>query len=276
MQLEWNRYLEGVKLFKQYQGLIWICCFALFVILFKNKKEHKNALWITMLLIGCMVLFPVTALILLKVFTPYYDWLDLQTLFPFALPMGYLGLTIFDYLKEQRIPGFKFSKNKNTWVAAFSVLVLFAVATTFHGMDAQEKADENGVPIKMSEAFLAVDERIEAETIVLAAPSDMLAYARLYNLNWEPLYGKDLWNSKAASYINSGYTTEYQYYEFLNQMEPKAEERDDFIALIEEGAADCVIVPQYWSVWLLELDGYDVVPLTDAYAGIIKKELLIG
>lgn len=276
MQLEWNRFLEGVMLFKQQQGLVWLCCVAGFVILFCSKKERKNPLWITMLLMGCMILFPVTALVLLKGFTPYYDWLDLQAIFPVALLMGYLGLKTFDYLKEKRIPGIQYSQTKNKLVAAVSVVCLFAVATTFHAFGAQEKADASGVPMETSKVFTALSETVDTEKIVLAAPSDMLSYTRLYNPEWQPLYGRDLWNSKAASYIDSGYTTEYQYYEFLNQMEPRAEERDDFIALIEEGMADCIIVPEYWSVWLLELDGYEVVTLTDSYVGIIKKELLIG
>lgn len=274
MQLEWNKYLEGIALFKEHQGLVWLCCLVLFIVLWKRKLLKGNALWTTIMLIGCAVLFPVTALVLLKAYTPYFDWLELQSLFPSVLAMGYLGVILFDYLKEQRIPGIKYRKVVNALLAATSVVILFAVATTFHGMDTRGKANERGVPVESAEVFAALEECVTADAIVLAAPSEMLTYTRLYNRNWQPLYGKDLWNPKAAGYIDSGYTTEYQYYEYLEQMEPQLEERSGFISLVEDGRADCIIVPHYWSLWLNDVEGYEVVSLTDSYAGIIKKELL--
>ncbi len=275
MQTEWNRFLEGIALYKQYQGLVWLCCIVLFVVLWKRKVLKGNALWITSLLLGGMVVFPLTAMALLKAYTPYYHWLDLQSLFPVCLLMGYFGVILFDYLKEQRIPRWELGKNGKIVVAAISVVTVFAVATAFHGMDKQDSADQNGVPVTTAEAFAALEENITTAEIVLAAPSKMLTYARLYNPSWELLYGRDLWESKAAGYIYSGYTTEYQYYEYLEQMEPVLEEREKFISLVEEGQADCVIVPYYWSAWLVDVEGYEVVSLTDSYAGIIKEELLI-
>ncbi len=274
MQTGWNRFLEGITLYKQYQGLVWFCCIALFVVLWKRKSLKSNALWITSLLLGGVVIFPLSAMALLRVYTPYYHWLDLQSLFPVGLWMGYFGVVLFDYLKEQRIPGWKLGKAGKMLVAAVGVMMVFAVATTFHGMDKEEAADDFGVPMQSAEAFAMLEKNITTEDVVLVAPSEMLTYARLYNPNWKPLYGRDLWDSKAAGYIYSGYATEYQYYEYLEQMEPVLEERDTFIALVEEGVADCIIVPHYWSVWLVDVDGYEVVSLTDSYAGIIKKELL--
>lgn len=274
MQLEWNRFLEGFALFKQYQGLIWICCIVAFVILFKKGKLGTNVLWLTSIVLGIATLFPLTAIVLLKAYTPYYNWLDLQGVFPVMLLMGYFGIAVFSYLKEQTVPGHTYKKVGKICIATVCVLVLFLAATSFHGFDKREEADEKGVPVETSKVFEALEGYVGEEELVLAAPSEILTYARLYNANWKPLYGKDLWNPKAAGYINSGYTIEYQYYEYLEQMEPELEERSEFVSLVEEGHADCIIVPFYWSVWMQDIKGYEAISLTDSHVGIIKKELL--
>lgn len=274
MQLEWNRFLTGIALFKQNQGLVWICCLAVFVVLFKRGMLKENAFWVTSALLSGVVLFPASAIVLLKVYTPYFNWLDLQVLFPTTILMGYLGVILFDDLKARCIPGLKWNKNKNSLLAAMSVVVLFAVATSFHSVDVRIKPDKNGVPVQTAEVFAAVEAYVTEESFVLAAPSEILTYTRLYNASWRPLYGRDLWDQKAASYIQSGYTTEYQYYEFLEQIELELEVREDFIVLVESGTADCVIVPAHWSVWLEDVEGYEVAPLTDSFVGIIKKDLL--
>lgn len=274
MQLEWNRFLEGITLFKQYQGLVWLCCIAVFALLYKERKPYTSTLWIVSLGLGVMVLFPGTALVLLKVYTPYYSWLDLQGVFPSVLLMGYLGVTLFSYLKEQPVPGLAHKKVGKITIAAVCVVVLFATATTFHGFDQRAKADGRGVPVETSKAFAALEEYVEDKEIVLAAPSEVLMYTRLYNANWQTLYGRDLWDGKAASYIDSGYETEYQYYEYLEKIEPELEVRAGFAPLVEEGKVDCIIVPYLWTYWMDEINGYEIVSLTDSYVGIIKKDLL--
>lgn len=274
MQLEWNRFLEGLALFKQYQGLLWLCCIATFVILYKQLKLKQNALWITALMLGIIVFLPVTAVVLLKAYTPYFNWLDLQGVFPISLLMGYLGATLFPYLKKQAVPGCRTKTNMQTVIAMACVVIVFLTATNFHGFDERGKADRNGVPVEVSEAFDALTEYVGEEAIVLAAPSDVLQYTRLYNYDWKQLYGRDLWDPKAASYIDSAYEEEYQYYEYLEKIEPELEVRDGFAPLVETGKADCIIVPHLWTYWMEEMDGFEVITLTDSYVGIIKKDLL--
>jgi len=185
-----------------------------------------------------------------------------------------LGVMLFAYLKELRVPGLDKKKSVRVCVAVASVVLLFATATSFHGFDVRGKADDKGVPVEVSKAFDALEEYVSDEPIVLAAPSEVLKYTRLYNHHWKQLYGRDLWDAKAASYINSGYTSEYQYYEYLEKIEPELEVRDGFAPLIEEGEADCIIVPYLWTYWMEDMEGYEVVTLTDSYVGIMKKDLL--
>lgn len=274
MQLEWNRFLEGLALFKQYQGLLWLCCIATFVVLYKQRKLKQNALWITALMLGIAVFFPVTAIVLLKAYTPYFNWLDLQGVFPISLLMGYLGATLFSYLKKQAVPGHRAKAGMQAVIAMACVVIVFLTATNFHGFDERGKADRNGVPVEVSEVFDALKEYVGEEAIVLAAPSNVLQYTRLYNYDWKQLYGRDLWDPKAASYIDSAYKEEYQYYEYLEKIEPELEVRDGFAPLVETGKADCIIVPHLWTYWMEEMDGFEVISLTDSYVGIIKKDLL--
>ncbi len=274
MQLEWNRFLEGVALFKQYQGFVWLCCIATFVILHKQHKLNKNALWVTALLLGILVFLPVTAIVLLKGYTPYFNWLDLQGVFPIVLLMGYLGVTLFSYLQKQAVPGLRAKAGVQVVIAMACVVVIFVTATNFHGFDERGKADNHGVPVEVSEVFDALAEYVGEEPVVLAAPSNVLQYTRLYNHNWKQLYGRDLWDPKAASYIDSAYEEEYQYYEYLEKIEPELEARDGFAPLVEAGKADCIIVPHLWTYWMEEMEGFEVISLTDSYVGIIKKDLL--
>ena len=274
MQLEWNRFLEGLALFKQHQGLVWICFVALFTILFAKQKIKGNALWMTALVLGVATVLPVTALVLLKFYTPYYNWLDLQNVFPTVLCMGCLGVYLFEYLKERDIPGVRMGKAAKGCIAAICVAILFVTATTFYGMGEREQADAHGVPVETAKAFEALEEVVSAESMVVVAPSHVLQYVRFFNNNWETLYGRDLWDGKAASYIDSGYDTEYQFYEYLEMLEPELEARDGFAPLVESGKADCIIVRQLWTYWMEAYDGYEVVPLTDSYVGVIKKDLL--
>ena len=108
----------------------------------------------------------------------------------------------------------------------------------------------------------------------MAAPPEMLQYARLFEPSWRPVYGRDLWSSKSASYINSGYDREYQYYTLLADARLPEDECTELISLINEGYADCIIVPDFWLEIMSGMPEYEPVRLTSSYIGIMKKGLL--
>lgn len=242
MQYEWSRFSEGITNLKLNAGLLVFFCAAVLFAVCRKKSGSKvwaysSVAW------GVLLFFPVSALVLLKFYTPFYDWSDLFVLFPMEMVLGFGGAELWAYLQKKEIPGLRWNGIGKNIIAVCSVWVLLLFATNFHAFDAKTEADENGIPVKASEAFRALEQAVGEQELVLAAPDEVLAYTRLYNASWTPLYGRDLWSGRAASYINSGYTErDYRYYTILKEMVLPEEERGELTALVSEGAADCVIL----------------------------------
>ncbi len=274
MQLEWSRFLSGITAFKERQGMLWLFCLVLFILLWRKGQLKRHGLFLTSLILGILVICPMTAVVLLKGYTPFYDWFDLQLLLPTTLLIALLGVEVFWFLKDLDIPGLRLGRIAKNIISGGCVAAVLLVATNFHGFDQNPEADEHGVPMHVAAVFEALHQVIGDEPIVLAANSDLLQFTRLYDSDWRPFYGRDLWSGKSASYINSGYDKEYEYYSFLQKEQLTEEEQGKFISLINDGQVDCIIVPAFWLDGIRHVEAYDAVLLTDSYAGIIKKDLL--
>lgn len=274
MQLEWSRFLNGIAVFKESQGMFWLMSAAVLVFGLKTGLYKKHRWLLTSLVLGVLVLFPVTAVVLLKGYTPFYNWNDLQQLFPITLLLSIGGVELYTYISKQSIPGLRFGKVVQAMISAFLMVVLLLVATNFHGFDPRQKADEHGIPVESAEVFEALYEIVGDEAVALAASPEMLQYARVYEPAWKPVYGRDLWNGKAASYINSGYDWEWEFYTLLVDDLLSSEECDELVTLINKEKADCIIVPDFWLETISGMPEYESVRLTDFHMGIIKKDLL--
>lgn len=274
MQLEWNKWLSGLISFKEEQGVLWIF-FLLVLVGFWHKVDRKLQKLLLFAVGMCViVLCPLSAVVLLKGYTAFYDWFDLQLVCPLVLLLAWGGSELVCGLNKKEIPRVQINGTVKNIISLFCIAVLLLAGTTFHAFDTKPDAEEHGVPVEVAEILEPLRDMFEEEPLVLAAPSDILMYSRLYQRNWQPLYGQDLWSPKAASYINSGYDIEYQYYDFLEKERLSGEELKSLTALIVEGPADCVIVPAYWIADMGQLTGCVQVNLTDSYTGIIKKDLM--
>ena len=274
MLSEWNKWMSGLTSFKESQGLLWIFVLLILSALWQKGDRRQRKLVVFSLLMGACILFPLTAVALLKGYTPFYDWLDLQLLLPLVLLLAWGGTELVCRMQNMEIPGLHLKGIAQTIISLLCVTVLLLAGTVFHGFDRRAEADRNGVPIQVAEILEPLYKMFADEPLVLAAPSEILMYIRLYEANWEPLYGRDLWSPKAASYINSGYDIEYEYYELLEKEQLDEEEFIQLTELIIEGPADCVIVPTEWIVGMEQLTARVLVNLTDSYTGIIKKDLM--
>ena len=275
MQLEWNRFLSGLLDFKETQGMLWLFCAAVLVICLKHVYFRKQGWPLMCIALGVLILFPVTAIVLLKVYTPFYDWKDLQQLFPFVFLVAFGLVELYGFLTKKDVPGVRLGQRAKNIIGGCCVIVCLLVATNFRGLEQGEKAEEHGVPIECAEVFEALWQVINDEPVVLAAPPEMLQYARLYEPAWRPVYGRDLWSGKSASYINSGYDWEYEFYTLLEDARLPEEECERLISLINEGKVDCTIVPDFWLEIMSGMSEYDSVRLTSSYVAIIKKDLLV-
>lgn len=275
MQLEWNRFLSGIVDLKENHGFLWLVSVALLVLGIKKVAPQKQRLLMAGVLLGVLVIFPLTAVMLLEIYTPFYDWNDLQQMFPITLLISYGIVGLYDYLRKQNVPGVRLGQSAQNMISGICIILLLMVSTNFHGFDGRQEADERGIPVESAEVFGALWQVVGEEPIVLAAPPEMLQYARLYESAWRPVYGRDLWSSKSASYINSGYDMEYQYYTLLTDARLPEDECTELISLINKGYADCIIVPDFWLEIMSGMPEYESVRLTSSYIGIMKRDLLV-
>ena len=274
MQLEWTRWLEGMTAFKEGQGMLWIFIVVLFAVLWHRRTLVRSRLLLASAVFGFLIVVPLSAVVLLKGFTPFYDWMDLQQLLPLNLLNALFCMLLIELLQKNLIPDMMF---RDTWKKVVSlgcVVVLLLTATNFHGFDYRASADEHGVPLETAEALDAVYVLVGDTPVVIAAKGDMLQYVRMYEPAWQPLYGRDLWSGKSASYINSGYDVEYEYYTLLEQAELDDGDQADFLELLSRKDADLVIVPYYWREAYSQIPEYELIVLTDRYNVIIKKDLI--
>ncbi len=274
MQMEWSKWLMGMTSFKEAQGMLWIFVLVLFVVMHKASNEEKQKLFAFSKLTAALVLFPLTAMILLKVYTPFYDWLDLQGIVPWVFLLSLGAVKFFEVFRTNQIPGLHFKEKTHTIIGLLCVMVLLLAGTGFRAFTTRQQSVGNGLPIKAAEVFWALEEYLPERKLVVAAPAELISYVRFFEEDWQPLYGRDLWSPKAASYINSGYTMEYEYYELLGKQELTMEEAMKLAELVRTGPADCVMVPSSWIYLLEEESGLVILELSDAYAGIIKKDLI--
>ena len=275
MQLEWSRWLSGMTAFKEEQGMLWIICVVLYVLLWRKGSLKKHSLFMVSLLLGLLVVIPATAIVLLKIFTPFYEWTDLQLLWPITFLMAFGAVEAVFFLKERDIPGLRIGKDIKEVISIGCVAAVLFAATGFRGLASRGAVNENGVPIETAEVFDALYEAVGDQQMILAAPSRMLQYARLYETEWQTLYGRDLWDGKAASYINSGYDVEYEYYSLFEKNTLLSEEHLALTDLMNLELVDCAIVPIYWPGEMGPMPGYTVIDLNNYYSAIIKKDLII-
>ena len=274
MQAEWNKWLNVLTSFKEGQGMLLIFCLLSLAVFWQKADRKQQKLLCYSAGMGLLVLCPVTAAVLLKGYTPFYDWFDLQLLMPVTLLLAFGGTELVCGLQKMEVPGLRLKRSAKTIISLLCVAVLLMSGTTFHAFDSRSEADSNGVPAEVSEVLEPLHDIFADKPLTIAAPSGILLYTRLYEADWQPLYGRDLWSPKAASYINSGYDIEYEYYEFLEKEQLDEEEFAQLTDLIIEGPAECVIVPTEWIGYMGQLTDCVPVNLTDSYTGIIKKDLM--
>jgi hypothetical protein len=241
---------------------------------FGRASDKEKRLLVFAAGLGVLVLCPLSAIVLLKGYTSFYDWMDLQLLFPFTRLLGYGGTVLILYLYRAEIPGLQLGKPWKMLIAWCCTAMVLFVGTTFHTFDVRSKAADSGVPVEVAEVLKTIQDEIGEYPLVLAAPSEVLLYTRLYEGKWEPLYGRDLWSPKAAGYINSGYDLEYRYYELLEKDWLEEEEFSQLQELILTGPAECVLVPSGWIKELALPADWKIIEGNSLYTGIIKKDLV--
>lgn len=204
---------------------------------------------------GIMILVcicPVTAVVLMKYQTAFYDYQWIWSMVPVTALIA-LGGTVF--LIEQWRPGKGWrSLGYNAILTLASVLLLFLCGGLGKGSVDIVQADKDR---SHGEAVLEQVKQQCGGDVCLWAPADILQYARLEG-DMELLYGRNMWDIALNAYSYDTYSAEeeelYQWMERLDDwaIEISVNEVDEYVLRGFEAGAEVILLPTELSDWLVE------------------------
>lgn len=216
----WQQYVQGGMYFGLFFAallFIWLVCYDGFV---KEGQESKRNLFLYSVGIMGLILFPVTAFLLLKYQTAYYTYSQLFLLVPFILIIGWGMTEFFVWLekngkRQKKIPGWLLRRPWLCEGAAAAVLVAVVwMAGTLSAANEVTNQTENAekIPAKILTVLqqLEREEEIFLAEDVVAAPDEILEYARAYSGDIKLLYGRNMWQKELNAYTYDVYPEELE------------------------------------------------------------------
>ncbi len=291
MSLNFLKWQQGIADWKQNLGLMLLLFAISLVLIWRGKTDREGeGLAICGGILALAVFVPVTAVSFLMGYTGFYDWTDLQLLIPFTPALALGGCLAVEKLSGTRgadteSEGVKTKtgtaaakkaaiRKVPAAAAAVSVIFLILAVTNFHAFDGQEQSDGYGIPSEACAVYASLGEILGEGEATILAERELLQYVRLYCTDWYPAYGRDIWDSHAAGYVEYTYgakTTEV--YEILARTYLTEEDAATLVSYVEESRPDCLIVPWYWEAELEELSDYNLVTLTEQYIGYVNVRI---
>ncbi len=296
MSLNFLKWQQGTADFKQNLGLVLLLFIISLFIIFKNTGREGKRLAISGGVLALLVFVPLTAVLLMMGYTGFYDWDDLQLLIPFTPVLALGGCLTVEKLSGARTPAVEAESEtagpepaataaaktapdetgirRLPVAAAACMIFLLLAATDFHAFDSQEESDGYGIPAWTLEVYESLQENVGDKELTILADSELLQYVRLYNADWYPAYGRDLWDSHAAGYVEYAYDagTE-EIYEILGSSLMTKENAAVIVSYVEAAQPDCLIVSKDWETALLgKLSDYNLITLTEQYIGYVKMD----
>ncbi|MCD7863936.1 MAG: hypothetical protein LUG61_10640 [Lachnospiraceae bacterium] len=277
MSLNFLKWQEGVVNWKQDLGLALLLLVVSLILIWREGRREGKLLAFSGGILALLVFVPVTAAFLMMGYTGFYDWADLQLMIPMT-PVLALGaclavekLSALPWpVEKENVQGKKTRAGIPGVVAVFCVVFLLLATTNFHAFDGQEESDGYGIPAETLAVYESLREAMGEGEAVILADSALLQYVRLYDTDWYPAYGRDLWDSHAAGYVEYTYGTETEIYEILEESSLTEEDAKVLLSYVEETQPDCLIVPWYWETELEEPADYNLVTLTGQYIAYVS------
>lgn len=202
----------------------------------KNVDNKVNRLLLYTLVMTGILLFPITAMIMVIYQTAFYDYAWTWSMVPGAAVIAY-GISIFLMDMEN------LSKKKIVPVAAVIACILL-VCGNQGTIRTNEKVVEKGQIEVIAEH--AVKEAKEGQA-VLWAPKNIMQEMRRYTGEIRLIYGRDMWDEKAGAYDYEAYDETrmeaYEWMELVDMLAREVKNEDNFRVLcgeyqLAEGAFD--------------------------------------
>ncbi len=220
MRAGWQQYAGSgmyIGIFFVAMLFLWLVCYNKFS---KEGKNGKRMLFYYALAITALVLFPGSAFLLLKYQTAFFTYSQLFLLIP-MLPVMALAMTEFlTWVREHM------SAHKDTpewikarpWICEAAALIVLSAVLCMAGSlsAANEVTGATRGSVKVPENVLQVfktletDEEINLGKDVIAAPDEVLEYARAYSGEFKLLYGRNMWQKELNAYTYDTYNGDLQ------------------------------------------------------------------
>lgn len=213
-----------------------------------EPKGHLLRLMIYASIMAAAVIFPLTAMLLMKYQTKFYDYKWLWSVVPVTLIIAY-GAAAF-YLELCRCR-FKGNVLKPAGLAAVGLAVIFLCGNLNVG--SCEGADTAMDKVRTVKILDKLVESGDTDTICLWAPRKIMAHVRGQNGDIQLLYGRNMWDAALNAYAYDVYDQEtialYEWMEGLTEgefTEFAKEERTAAYVVLETAlnkGVNCIVIP---------------------------------
>jgi len=260
--------------------LVLLVAALLYLLIGEKRRGPQGRLMLYGAVMTVFCICPLTAMILMKYQTAFYDYQWIWSLVPVTALIGY-GTVCFWKAHLKSWDGYRnlFFNICLIAMTAGAVLLCGGAAekasvlgtaseqTTFAAMGTSADAQQK----KAAEILSAVRDCFEAqEELCLCAPAEIVEYAGTQENHVKLLYGRNMWDAALNAYSYDVYPEEtkeiYSWMEKLSAGEETSpEEGMKNIQKAFEMGADCVLIPKQTNGWtpvstedvtILELENY--------------------
>lgn len=222
--------------------------------------EPKGHLWRLMTYASIMaaaVIFPLTAVLLMKYQTKFYDYKWLWSVVPVTLIIAYGVAGTYLEVCRCRLKG---NVLKRAGLAAVGLAVIFLCGNLNVG--SCEGADTAMDKVRTAKILDKLVESGDTDTICMWAPKEILAHVRGLNGQIQLLYGRNMWDVALNAYAYDVYDQEtialYEWMEGLTEGNPTEFTKEEWtvacVALetaLNKGV-NCIVIPTLSTVEVTE------------------------
>lgn len=214
----------------QYLMLFMVALLLLWISEDPKKKDFR----VYCLIILMVLLFPVTAEILMAYQTAYYNYGDLWELLPVTAMLSYgfvlaffkmIGALNQEYGRWKSAASKTKENIKETIVSFVLAAILFLCGTLSLGKTMTgEVFSSERIPVEATEVLGEIAEQIQ-EKIILLAPDEIMTWARIYNGDIILPYGRNLIEPELSAYTYDIYGEDtMQLHDWINGTLPRGED----------------------------------------------------
>ena len=157
---------------------------------FSDRKKEPVLLGYTTVMTVCCI-FPLTAALLMQYQTKFYDYQWVWNYVPLLIVVAFAGTLVLGHCRK--------------WAAALVMLVIILLCGRLTDPLAEVKTDWQQTAAA-EKVVTAIAEAETEETIMLWAPKEVMASARVYAPGIKLPYGRDLWDASLGAYTYDTYT----------------------------------------------------------------------